>query len=498
MTPERFLTKGWIQLSLAFASGLLTNLAFEPFGFAIAAFLTLALLFRLWAGVSAGRAAWLGFAFGIGFYGIGINWIYISVHEFGSASPILAGASVALLACIMALFPALAGYAQAIVRAPSIWRYLALIPSLWTLAEWLRGWLFTGFPWLYAGYSQTDTWLAGWAPLTGVLGVSFAICVVAGALALSIRGVRPVPIGIAALIVASGFSASRVDWAAERLPPINVAVVQGDVSVLQKWNRQNAIRLLDYFVTESQAIADADLIVWPEIALPYRDTHLEKIRLWETLENHPADFLVGTLEERLENGTVHHYNSAYGITDDGMQKYRKSRLVPFGEYTPFRDWLGWLHDFVVLPASDMTAFDRPQQPLNLAGQPAAVTICYEDAFPAEVVRMLPAAAYLVNISEDAWFGDRLAPHQRLQMSRMRALETARPVVRAANKGISASISHRGEVIDQLEQAKGRVLKTAITPTAGATPFVRYQSVPLLALCAALTGVSLIAGRRRTG
>lgn len=498
MFLRRFPTTGSAPLLAALAAGLLTNLAFEPFGYSIVAFFTLALLFRLWNEASASRAAWLGFLFGIGFFGVGINWIYISVHDFGFASPILAGTTVVLLAAIMSLFTAISGFLQTKIHVPQIWRYLALMPAIWTLAEWLRGWLFTGFPWLYVGYSQTDTWLAGWAPLTSVLGVSLTVCTLAGVISLLSHKIRLIPLGIAALIFLIGFVGSRTDWTDESFKPIDVVVVQGDISVIEKWNRKNAIRLLDYFVTASRAVGDADLIIWPEIALSYPDTHLEKIGLWNILGQHPSDFLVGTLEEEVELETTRHYNSAYGISEDGVQKYRKARLVPFGEYTPFRRWLDWLNDLVSLPASDMTTYQLPQQPLLLAGQLAGVSICYEDAFPGDIIKMLPTAAYLVNISEDAWFGDRLAPHQRLQMSRMRAIETARPVVRAANKGISASIDHWGRVIDQLEQSEGKVLKTTIVPTSGITPFVRFGFTPLLILCVALIGLSIVLNRNPEG
>ncbi len=494
MFLRHFSTTGFAPLLAALAAGLLTNLAFEPFGYFIVAFFTLALLFRLWNRASATKAAWLGFLFGIGFFGVGINWIYISVHDFGFASPILAGTTVVLLATIMSLFTAISGYLQTKIHAPLIWRYLALIPAIWTLAEWTRGWLFTGFPWLYVGYSQTDTWLAGWAPLTSVLGVSLTVCTLAGMISLLTHKIRLIPLGIAALILLIGFIGSWTDWTDESFKPINMAVVQGDVSVIEKWDRKNAIQMLDYFVTESRAVDETDLIIWPEIALSYPDTHLEKIGLWNILGQHSSDFLVGTLEEEVELETTRYYNSAYGISENALQKYRKARLVPFGEYTPFRRWLDWLNDLVSLPASDMTAYELPQQPLLLAGQLAGVSICYEDAFPGDIIKMLPTATYLVNISEDAWFGDRLAPHQRLQMSRMRAIETARPVVRAANKGISASIDHRGQVIDQLEQSEGKVLKTTIVPTSGTTPFVRYGFIPLLILCVVLIGLSIVLSR----
>lgn len=498
MLAGRLWAVGHLPALIALACGALTNLAFAPFGYFPVAFITLAVLFRLWDTVSPWRAAWLGLAFGFGFYSVGVNWIYISVHDFGAALPMLAGAAVLALALIMSVVIALGGFLQAKINPPRTWKFLALIPALWVAGEWARGWLLGGFPWLYVGYSQTDNWLVGWAPLTGVLGVSLAVCVVAGTIALlSQVDWRAWLTGAvtSALIVLVGYIGYHIDWSSEQRAPIEIAVVQGDVTVIEKWDRQYAIHLLDYFVTQSQTQMDADLIVWPEIALPYLDTRLEKIKLWDQLRQHPADFLVGTLEEQTEGQTTNFYNSAYGITRDGIHKYRKHRLVPFGEYTPFKEWLGWLNNLVELPASDMSAYQYPQSPIQLAGQSAAISICYEDAFPNDVRKMLPLATYLVNISEDAWFGDRLAPYQRLQMSRMRAIELARPVIRAANKGISAAIDHRGQVTSKLAQVDGQLLRATIIPTSGSTPFVRFGFVPVLMLCIVLVVASTSRRRR---
>ncbi len=500
MLPGRLWAAGHLPVLTALVCGALTNLAFDPFGYFPVAFVTLAVLFRLWDAASPWRAAWLGMAFGFGFYSIGVSWIYISVHDFGAALPMLAGAAVLALACIMSVVIALGGFLQAKLNASRRWKFLALIPALWVVGEWTRSWLLGGFPWLYVGYSQTENWLVGWAPLTGVLGVSFAVCVIAGAIALLSQSEwRGWITGVITtlVIVLVGYTGYHSEWASKQHPPINVAVVQGDVTVIEKWDRQYAIHLLDYFVTQSQAQPDAQLVIWPEIALPYLDTRLEKIKLWEQLSQHPADFLVGTLEEQTEDETTNFYNSAYAITDEGIQKYRKSRLVPFGEYTPFEQWLSWLNRFVDLPASDMRPYRSPQQPLQLAGLPAGISICYEDAFPSDVRKMLPEATYLVNISEDAWFGERLAPHQRLQMSKMRAIEIARPVVRAANKGISAAIDHRGQIIAKLSQADGKLLRTTIVPTAGITPFSRFGFAPILMLCAVLIVAAVFRGRRGT-
>ena len=260
--------------------------------------------------------------------------------------------------------------------------------------------------------------------------------------------------------------------------PIKVALVQGDIEIHAKWDRQQARHHLNYFVTQTEALNESDLVIWPEIALSYTATELEKLKLWELLQSYPPDVLLGVLEEQVVDQETIYYNSAFGISDK-IQKYRKSHLVPFGEYTPFRFLLGWLKDFVIIPSSDMSAYDEPQMPLMLAGQPAGVSICFEDAFPSEILKMLPEANYLINISEDAWFGRVLAPAQRLQMSRMRAMETGRPVLRVANKGISASIDHKGQVIDQLSQADGKVLMTAITPTTGENTFVKLGNITII-------------------
>ena len=472
-----------LKILSVFGAGLLTNVAFEPAGVFPFVFLTLAVLFWIWSESSARICAWSGFAFALGFYGFGIHWIYTSLHEFGAAAPALAGFMVFLLACILSLLVAIGGYLQARLRVSKTLRCLAVIPAIWVSVEWVRSWILTGFPWLYLGYSQTDSWLAGWAPFLGVLGVSFMVCLIAGVLVCSIRNGIRVDIVVLALVVAlAGFWSKTIDWTTESHPPIRVAIVQADVDILDKWNFQNARSNLEFFVKQTQALEEQDLVLWPEIAIVHTDKRLEKLQLWRLLKDLEPDVLLGVVEEQEHDDKTVHYNSAYGISDE-VQKYRKRHLVPFGEFTPFRSLLGWLDNYIDIPESNFTSYPGTQKPLILAGQPAAVSICYEDAFPQEFFKMLPESTYLVNISEDAWFGEMLAPFQRLQMSRMRAMESARPLVRAANKGISASVDHKGNVIAQLAQDEGKVLKTQITPKSGSTPYVRFGNLPVLLMCA---------------
>ncbi len=468
----------------AIVAGAVANFGFLTPGIFAATLVSLVALFYLWNAATPKHCAFLGFMFGLGLYSVGISWLYVSIHDFGQATPLLAGLLVAILVCFLALFTAFVGYVQAKIRTPMLWRYLLLIPALWVLAEWCRSWIFTGFPWLYVGYSQVDVWLAGWAPLLGVLGVSFATCVIAGAVAFTILGgFRVGVLAFALLFLGVGSVSYYVNWSTPNEKPISAALIQGNITIFEKWNRNLATEHLRFYIEQSRLSETNDLVVWPESTLPYLDNRLEKLKLWELLKIHPSDFLVGVLEIQQHDKEEIIFNSAYAISNE-IQKYRKHRLVPFGEFTPFREFLGWILQFVQIPASDLSSYKEPQKPLLLAGQLAGVTICYEDVFPTEILKMLPESTFLINISEDGWFGENLAPYQRLQISRMRAIETARPVLRVANRGISASIDAKGNIIDQLNQ--GKVLETTIVPATGATPFVRAGNVPILLLCFGIT------------
>ena len=450
----------------------------------------------MWVELPASRCALAGFVFGLGLYGVGISWIYISLHEFGGAHPALAIALVFTLAIVLSLFIAIVGYIQAKIPASARWRFLLLLPALWVFVEWIRSWAFTGFPWLYAGYTQTDSWLGSFAPVFGVYGSSFVVCFIAGLIALlSIEGIKSKYCYsfLAAVLVVS-FALDQADWIDTHEQPIRVSIIQGDINIADKWNANEVHKHLTFYVNESRNQVNSDLVIWPEIALPYTTSKLEKLRLWKLLSDLPQDYLLGALEDKETNEGPIYYNSAIGITDkSSVQVYRKKHLVPFGEFTPFRKLLGWLESYILIPASDMLRYELPQNPLRLAGQLAGISICYEDAFSSSVRSMLPEASYLINISEDAWFGTRLAPHQRLQISKMRAIETARPVLRAANQGISAAINHQGKIIDQLPQSQGKVLQTVIVPVTGTTPYVAFGVFPILTIC--IIGIAIPLLRR---
>ena len=478
----------------ALGAGALLPLAFAPFDLFPLAFLAPALLFHLWRDGSAARAAWRGFLFGLGMFGVGVSWVYVSLHDFGHMPAPLAALATLLFAAVLALYPALAGWFQArfFDRSRSI-HLLAMLPALWVLFEWIRGWFLSGFPWLNLGYSQSDTWLAGYAPWLGVYGVSFVVAITSGLLAQSLRAPEKFPryyLPALLAIFLSGWLAGKIEWTEPAGAPLPVALVQGNVPLELKWQPAYRDAILERYRALSESAGNARLIVWPEAAIPARLDEIDPDYLAD-LKQWNADFLIGVIER--DNVTRNHYNSVMALgRDAGI--YRKQHLVPFGEFLPFPALFRWLLDSLRIPMSDFSTGAADQPPLTAAGQKIGVSVCYEDAFGEEIIRALPVATLLVNVSEDAWFGNSLAPHQRIQMARLRALESGRPMLRAANTGPSVVIRHDGEVIARSPQFEEYVLRATVEPRQGATPYSRWGNNLVVWLLCGLLAAGFLAMR----
>lgn len=469
--------------------------AFAPFNFGWLAVPVLAALFWLWDGGGVRRGLFTGFAFGIGMFGAGVSWIYFSLHDYGNMHAALAALTVAVFVALLALYPAAAGALSAILPGGRAPRMLAAAPALWTLFEWLREWMFTGFPWLGLGYAATDGVLANYAPLSGVHGAGFATAVLAGAVATVARGgfrQRIAALAAAVAILAGAAAFGAVQWSAPAGAPISVAVVQGNVALRDKWAPGAVDTVREHYLAlHAEAAAGADLVVWPEGAVP-GFLHQAPEDFWRRLRAAGADTVLGVLE-RAADGSE--YNSAAAVTQAGLAVYRKRHLVPFGEYLPFGDLFRFMLEHLQIPMANFSAWRGAQQPLTVAGARAGVSICYEDAFPEQIRRALPAANFLINLSEDAWFGDSLAPHQRLQMAQMRARETGRPMARAANTGPSALIDFDGGVANASQQFQTQILRGTVQPRTGATPFVNHGSAPLIIFLGALALVTVFLSRK---
>jgi len=480
------------KMLVAVGAGAVYPLAFAPFGFFLLAPTALAALFLVWGRCSFKEALTTGWLFGLSSFAIGISWVYVSLSTFGNMPPLLAGICVAVFGAIMALYPALVGGLQAWLarKAPSM-RLFILMPVLWTLGEWLRGVLLSGFPWLYLGYSQVNTALDGLFPLLGVLGVTLWWALVVGALLVLVLD-RSVPrrVPVVALICLIGLAAlaRTPQFVTPEGSPVSVAIVQNNISLKDKWNASLAQPIAERFRRQSLALADADLVVWPEVALPfYRDQLTDQYLA--PLKAHPADFVIGLLEREQPRVGSPYYNVALGVGADEIS-YRKHQLVPFGEYLPLAFLLRWLLEYLHIPMSDFSAGSLEQPTMPLAGTRVGASICYEDAF-SNVIRFAARRSnLLVNLSEDAWFGDSLAPHQRLQMARARVLETGRPMIRASNSGLSSIIRHDGTVTAQAGQFEQAILRGAVQPTSGTTLFVRVGNSLVLGICLLALGTAL--------
>jgi apolipoprotein N-acyltransferase len=267
------------------------------------------------------------------------------------------------------------------------------------------------------------------------------------------------------------------------------------VALREKWSRAHQPRIVANYLAASLA-ATTDLVVWPEAAVPWFLDELPP-EILDRLRGARADIVFGVLERQGSGTAPRIYNSVVAINDSGLGLYRKRHLVPFGEFLPLKPMLGWLLDVLHIPMSDFDRWGAEPQPLQAAGVELGVSVCYEDAFPADVRASLPRAQVLLNVSEDAWFGDSLAPHQRLQMARLRAREAGRDLLRAANTGPSAVINHRGAVTARTPQFTPVVLPAEFQPRTGTTPYVRFGEWPVLLLCAGLLVLCAVVGKRET-
>lgn len=490
-TPKR-------ALGVALVLGFSLRFAFAPYGVYPLAVIAPALLFVLWLDMGARDAARSGYAFGLGMFGGGVSWVYYSLHDFGNMPAPMAAVMVLLFVGVLALYPALLGAMQSHIRT-RIPRFLVFLPAAWVLLEWVRGWMLSGFPWLHLGYAQIDSPLAGFAPALGVYGVSWAVLLTAGCAALLLAyGRRAWPFAVLAIALWLGGAAlGRIAWTVPAGAPVRAALIQANVPLAIKWRPEYRQEILQRYADLSMAQRDVDIIVWPETAVPAYLHELETTYIAQLKHRALAQgtTLVFGVIERLPGPRGQIFNSVVTLAPEGGA-YRKSHLVPFGEFLPLSGMLRWLLDYLHIPMSDFSAWRGPQAPLPAAGQWLGVSICYEDAFGEEVIAALPRATLLVNVSEDAWFGDSAAPHQHLQMARMRARETERAMLRATNTGVSAIIDADGRILAGAPQFQTDVVRASVIPRNGATPFVRWGNLPVIWATLVLAALAAWRAKRR--
>jgi apolipoprotein N-acyltransferase len=372
---------------------------------------------------------------------------------------------------------------------------------MWSLGEWFRGWFLSGFPWLALGYSQIDSPLGGYAPLVGVYGVTLLCALSAGLLLVMwhqrARGLAwTLPMVLLLLLWAGGYGLGQLSWSTAAGEPIRVTLIQGNVPQSTKWNPEAvSLRLDRYAALTRQHLDDSDLIVWPENAITVFYHRLAEgyfSELGAELRRSGADLVLGVPQRDLDGERYYTTMMSLG-SHQGF--YRKRHLVPFGEFLPLEGALRGLIDFFNMPMSSFTPGEQQQALLQAAGQRIAASVCYEDAFAEEMRDFLPEATLLVNGSNNAWYGDSLAPHQHLQISRMRALEFGRPMLRATTNGISAIIAPDGKLVKSSPQFETAIVQATVQPMQGATPYIRFGNYPLLIFILVLLGLGFLRGRR---
>lgn len=500
-----------LSLALSAAAGACTVFAFAPFGVSGVAFVALGYLFWRWQRCeSAIDAAAAGFAFGAGLFGAGASWLVIALVTFGGMPPWLALLAIAILVVYLSLWPALAGFVAARLAAPGTWTRLLVGAGAFTAAEWVRSYLFTGFPWLALGYTQVpDGLVRGYAPVGGVYLVTLAMALIAAltaqtadALARNARRAASAAIVGALALAVIGVVLARIDWTRSSGASLPVSLVQGNIVQEAKFDPQFRAGTFDRYlrlVDQSQG----RLIVLPESAFPVFTDEIPDavlLSLIRTASARGADVLLGlftALPPGPGDDEPRYYNTVVALGGSPLQFYRKNHLVPFGETIPLKPVFGWfLRSVLHIPLADQARGGPAQPPLAVAGVRVAVDICYEDAFGSELRPGARDADLLVNVTNDAWYGHSIAALQHNQIAAMRALELGRPMLRATNTGITSAIAHDGREIARLPWFTTGILEVSVAGRTGETPYLRVGDAAVLLLCALLVVIPAALARRR--
>jgi apolipoprotein N-acyltransferase len=484
-------------------AGALSLFSFEPFGWWPIQFILLAYFFyQVGMGSSVRRAVYLGWAFGFGWSVGGMHWLYIALNRFGGLPAVLSAIAIALLGLYMGLFAAFAAGVSTWLRKrwslPVPAFLLLVFPVLWGVSEWMRGWVFTGFPWASSGYAHDTAPLAGFAPIVGVYGIGVLVAVCASCLTMLTQRRKLPALGLFAVILLAGWGLKQIVWTHPVGKPLTVRLLQGDIAQDEKFSAQHLGDILVRY-RDMLTAAKADLIAAPETAIPVFPNQLppEYLQLLRDYAARTGSFYLFGIP--LADSATVYSNSVMGIGPQGQSyRYDKQHLVPFGEFIPtgFR----WFTDLMQIPLGDFTRGAAVQAPFAVKDQRVLPNVCYEDVFGEEIARNLREASQpatvLLNVSNLAWYGESVAIPQHLQISRMRTLETGRPMLRATNNGATAIIDARGNVQDRIPFYRQGTLAASVQGMAGSTPYIRFGNLLFLAVGALLLAGAWLLGRGR--
>lgn len=439
-----------------------------------------------------------GWFFGLGLFGNGASWVYISIHDYGFTGMPLAILMTLIFVMGLALLPAAqcALFARFLGRVSPIWSF----PALWVLFEWLRSWIFTGFPWLFAGNALVDSPLSSLLPVGGVYLASFVL-IMAGVLVyrfivqqLKLRSL----VAFIVVIFAGSHILNTIQWTTPASEvPLKVAMVQGNVDQNKKWLPQHRDEFLLLYRDLTQDIKNIDIVIWPETSVPMlvQQSRAYINRILDDLP--PESAIIAGMAERATPAGVRpaQYYNAIMARGDASGIYRKQKLVPFGEYVPLEEMLRGAIAFFDLPMSSFTAGDPYQPLLQAKGYSIAPFICYEVVYPEFVRKQAADSDLMITISNDSWFGRSAGPLQHLQMARVRAAENGRYMIRGTNNGVTAVIDHKGRILESAPQFEQAIVRGEVWPMTGQTLFSQTGAAPLLIFCTLLLMVQALFNRK---
>lgn len=479
------------RILLTLFIGACGTLAFSPYNIWPAAILSITGLLLVTLNSSCWPSALLGFVWGLGFFGTGINWIYICIAQFSGLPKPANIMLMVLLTTYLAFYPML--FATLLARIwpiTSLRRLVFGAPVLWSVTEFLRSYILTGFPWLQFGYSQIDGPLKCIAPVLGVEAITFILVMMSGFLVLAIvQRCLLLPTMVVALLILPTVPLCSLQW--YQLQPqrtIDILLVQGNIPKSVKWDATQIQSMLDiYLKLTLPFLGNVPIVIWPESAISDSEIN-QNILLTELdryLHLHRTSLITGIIKANLTPHGYNYYNSIIVIgevkpySDLNRNYYNKHHLVPFGEVVPLESLLRPLAPIFNLPMSSLSSGNYLQSQLTVANMKFTATICYEIIFGNRIRDNLsPDTDFLLNISDDSWFGNSIGPWQHFQMARMRSLELGRPLLRSSNSGITAVINADGTTQAQLPQFIGGVLNAKVTPTKGLTPYAKIGPWPL--------------------
>lgn len=499
--------QGLHRYLLATLAGWLLPLSFAPYSYWFITPVAICLLLLALKGRQAASplrerfrpSFTLGWFFGLGLFGNGVSWVYVSIHDYGYTGAPLALALTTLFVMALALLPALqlGLYQRFLSRVSPVWSF----PALWVLFEWLRSWLLTGFPWLYLGNGLVDSPLSAWLPVGGVYLASFLL-VMSGSLLFQLSQQKlklRTFVAWLVLVFAGAHLLNNQPWTTPSSEKsLEVAMVQGNIDQNEKWQRRYQQTFLQLYRNLTQDIQGSDLILWPETAVPLLYQHSgEYFR--QVMADLPQDTaLITGIPQRLvtDGNLTAQYHNSIMVKGAGEGLYQKQKLVPFGEYVPLEEWLRGVISFFNLPMSSFVPGPQEQPLLVAKGVKIAPFICYEVVYPDFVRQQAMDSNLLITISNDSWFGRSVGPHQHLQMAQVRAAENGRYMLRSTNNGITAIINPKGRIIASAPQFKQAIVRGEVYPMSGRTLFAQFGSQPLLIFCALILLLQLIQSRRQ--